>query len=65
MLKRDVAYFVLNLLGIAVCFYSLHVENSKAIDKDYVAMCDLSFKASCSKAVTSEYVFFLMHIFTQ
>lgn len=54
--KRDVVYFVLNLLGIVVCIYSLHVENSKAMDEDYVAMCDLSFKASCSKVVTSEYV---------
>lgn len=56
MLKRNVAYFGLNLLGIVACIYSLHVEISKANDKGYVAMCDLSYRASCSKVVTSEYV---------
>ena len=56
VLKRNVAYFGLNLLGIVACIYSLHVEISKANDKGYVAMCDLSYRASCSKVVTSEYV---------
>ena len=57
VLKRNVAYFGLNLLGIMACLYSLHVEYSKSNDKSYVAMCDLSYRASCSKVVTSEYVF--------
>lgn len=42
------------LAGIALSIYALHVELSKAHDKDYKALCDINEHMSCSKVFTSK-----------
>ncbi|XP_064647857.1 vitamin K epoxide reductase complex subunit 1-like protein 1 isoform X2 [Lineus longissimus] len=46
---------LLNTFGIVVSMYALYIEVKKAKDKNYVAICDISDRMSCSKVLTSKY----------
>ncbi|KZC05471.1 PREDICTED: vitamin K epoxide reductase complex subunit 1-like protein 1 [Dufourea novaeangliae] len=43
------------LLGLVACFYTHVVEELKAENDSYVALCDISDHISCSKVFTTEY----------
>lgn len=45
-------------IGVALSCYAYYVELSVQSDKDYVAMCDIDEKISCTKVFHSEWVFF-------
>uniref|UniRef100_A0A4W3GMH7 vitamin-K-epoxide reductase (warfarin-sensitive) n=1 Tax=Callorhinchus milii TaxID=7868 RepID=A0A4W3GMH7_CALMI len=41
------------VLGLLLSVYAYHVETTKARDRAYEAMCDLSASISCSRVFTS------------
>merc|ERR1719230_1142827 len=46
---------VVSLIGLLLCFYTLHVEIHSASNPDYKAMCDISEHMSCTKAFNSKH----------
>ncbi|KAL5017490.1 hypothetical protein ScPMuIL_007079 [Solemya velum] len=46
---------LINLFGILVSSYALHVEVEKEKNPGYRAMCDFNDSMSCSRVLTSEY----------
>ncbi|GFO41220.1 vitamin K epoxide reductase complex subunit 1-like [Plakobranchus ocellatus] len=49
----DVA--ILNIIGVIVCLYSLHIELRKEKDPSFKAACDFNEHMSCSRVLTSKY----------
>lgn len=49
-----VAIVIISIIGVLLSVYAYYVER-KNKDKDYRAICDVSDKISCSKALTSSY----------
>ena len=50
----NISRFMVCLVGIALSVYALHVELSKAHNKEYKALCDINEHMSCSKVFTSK-----------
>jgi uncharacterized membrane protein len=42
---------VFGLLGVLLCLYAIYVEYQKTASPDFVALCDISEKISCSKVI--------------
>jgi vitamin-K-epoxide reductase (warfarin-sensitive) len=52
---RSQLKILLSLSGLVISCYALYVEVSKESDPNFVALCDLSEKSSCSRVLTSSY----------
>lgn len=50
-----------DLLGFAISFYTIHVENQIGRTPGYQAACDLGSWSSCSKVFTSPWAHILRH----